>query len=56
MTIVTNRGLRRKRQKPATQAIPLTVPRIVQHTPRGMAWKLPLPDDPEADARVGDNH
>jgi hypothetical protein len=30
------------------------VPRIVQHTPRGKAWKLrePLPPDPEADARI----
>jgi hypothetical protein len=27
------------------------VPRIVQHTPRGEAWKLP-PDDPEAKARA----
>jgi hypothetical protein len=27
------------------------VPRIVQHTPKGRAWKLP-PDDPEAKARA----
>jgi hypothetical protein len=46
--IVTNR--RPKRQKPA-QAATIRVPRIVQHTPKGRAWKLPEPD-PEADARV----
>jgi hypothetical protein len=31
----------------------IAVPRIVQHTPRGRAWKLAaLEPDPEADARV----
>jgi hypothetical protein len=48
MTIVTTRP--RKRPKPA-QAAEIKVPRIVQQTPRGRAWKLPEPD-PEAEARV----
>ena len=26
--------------------------RIVQHTPKGRAWRLPPPDDPEAKARA----
>jgi hypothetical protein len=49
MIIVTIRP-RRKRTK-AGQAAAIKVPTIVQHTPRGRAWKLP-PDDPEAKARV----
>jgi hypothetical protein len=49
MTIVTTRP-RPKRTKPA-QAAAVKVPKIVQHTPRGRAWKLPEPD-PEAEARV----
>jgi hypothetical protein len=48
MTIVTTRP--RKRPK-AAQAATIKVPPIVQHTPRGRAWKLP-PDDPEAKARA----
>jgi hypothetical protein len=36
--------------KPA-QAAEIKVPRIVQHTPRGRAWKVPEPD-PEAEARA----
>jgi hypothetical protein len=48
MTIVTTRP--RKRPKPAQAAL-IKVSRIVQHTPRGRAWKLP-PDDPEAKARA----
>ena len=48
MTIVTTRP--RKRPKPA-QAAEIKVPRIVQHTPRGRAWRLEalleaLPPDP----------
>jgi hypothetical protein len=49
MTIVTNRP--RKRPAKPAQAATIKVPRIVQHTPKGRAWKLPEPD-PEADARV----
>ena len=41
MTIVTSRY---RRKRPA-------VPRIVQLTPRGRAWKPP-PPDPEAEARA----
>jgi hypothetical protein len=37
--------------KPA-QAATIQVPRIVQPTPKGRAWKLPEPLDPEAEARV----
>jgi hypothetical protein len=48
MTIVTYRP--RKRPKPA-QAAEIKVPRIVQHTPRGRAWKV-LPPDPEAEAQA----
>jgi hypothetical protein len=51
MTIVTYRP-RKRRPKPA-QAASIKVPRIVQHTPKGRAWKLP-PDDPEAKARARD--
>lgn len=51
MTIVTSRHSR-KRARPA-QATEIKVPRIVQHTPRGRAWRLPaLEPDPEADARI----
>jgi hypothetical protein len=49
MTIVTARP--RKRPPKPAQAAMIKVPRIVQHTPRGRAWKLP-PDDPEAKARA----
>ena len=38
-------------RKPA-QAATIKVPRIVQHTPKGRAWRLPPPDDPEAKARA----
>jgi hypothetical protein len=48
MTIVTNRP--RKRAKPA-QTATIKVPRIVQHTSKGRAWKL-LEPDPEAKARA----
>jgi hypothetical protein len=47
-SIVTTRP--RKRPKPA-QAATIKVPRVVQHTPRGRAWKLE-PLDPEAKARA----
>jgi hypothetical protein len=50
MTIVTYRH-RSKRPVKAAQAAEIKVPRIVQHTPKGKAWKLP-PDDPEAKARA----
>jgi hypothetical protein len=50
MTIVTTRP--RKRPAKPAQAATIKVPRIVQHTPRGRAWKLPEPLDPEAEARV----
>ena len=49
MTIVTTRP--RKRPAKPAQAAEIKVPRIVQHTPRGRAWKLPEPD-PEAKARA----
>jgi hypothetical protein len=51
MTIVTSRH--RKRPPTPAQAVEIKVPRIVQHTPRGRAWKLkPLAPDPKAEARV----
>ena len=44
MPIVHARPPRRKRQKAAAQPVAITVPRIVQMTPRGTAWKVrPLP-------------
>jgi hypothetical protein len=47
--IVTNRPPRRKRSKAAE----ITASRIVQHTPKGRAWRVKeLEPDPEADARV----
>ena len=49
MTIVTTRP--RKRPAKPAQAATIKVPLIVQHTPKGRAWKLP-PDDPEAKARA----
>lgn len=49
MTIVTNRP--RKRPAKPAQAAEIKVSRIVQHTPRGQAWKLE-PLDPEAQARA----
>jgi hypothetical protein len=48
--IVTYRHRRRRPAKPA-QAVEIKVPRIVQHTPKGRAWKV-LSPDAEADARV----
>jgi hypothetical protein len=50
MTIVTSRP-RKRRSKPAQAAL-IKVPRIVQHTPKGRAWRLPPPDDPEAKAKA----
>lgn len=47
MTIVTYRP--RKRPAKPAQAAEIKVPRIVQHTPEGRAWKL-TPDGPEAKA------
>jgi hypothetical protein len=47
--IVTGRPPRRKRPK----SVEITAPAIVQHTPRGRAWRVKeLEPDPEADARV----
>jgi hypothetical protein len=49
MTIVSSRPPRRKRPKSAE----ITAPRVVQHTPKGRAWRVKeLEPDPEADARV----
>jgi hypothetical protein len=50
MTIVTSPHRRKRPQRPA-QAATIAVPRIVQQTPRGRAWK-PLANDPKADASV----
>jgi hypothetical protein len=48
--IVTAKPVRRKRPKSSPEIV---VPRIVQHTPRGRAWRVrDLELDPEADARV----
>jgi hypothetical protein len=49
MTIVTTRP--RKRPAKPAQAATIKVPRIVQHTPRGRAWKLP----PDMARQVNDN-
>jgi hypothetical protein len=38
--------------KPA-QAATIKVPRIVQHTPKGRAWKLPEPDGPSGGQGAG---
>ena len=46
----------RQRRKPAPKAVEsaaIKVPRVVQQTPRGRAWKTPAPDA-EADARVAE--
>jgi hypothetical protein len=53
MTIVTYRH-RPKRPAKRAQAAEIKVPRIVQHTPKGRAWRLAvsLEPDPEADARI----
>jgi hypothetical protein len=53
LVIVTARPPRKRPAKPA-QAAEIKVPRIVQTTPRGRAWRVPadLPPDPEADAQV----
>jgi hypothetical protein len=47
MTIVTS--CPRKRPVKPAQAAEIKVPRIVQHTPRGRAWKL---REPEAQVRI----
>ena len=41
-----------KTPREPSQAATIKVPRIVQHTPKGRAWKLPELDDPEAQARA----
>jgi hypothetical protein len=52
MTLVTTH---RRPKRPAKPAVEIKVPRIVQHTPKGKAWRLkPIGPDPEADARVAD--
>jgi hypothetical protein len=50
MTIVTARRPKRKPDQPAT----IAAPRIVQHTPKGRAWKVrePIEVDPETEARI----
>jgi hypothetical protein len=50
MTILTSRL--RKRPAKSAQVALIKVPRIVQHTPKGRAWRLPAPDDPEAKAKA----
>jgi hypothetical protein len=51
MTIVTYRP--RKRPAKPAQAALIKVPRIVQHTPKGRAWRLPEQEpDPEGEARA----
>ena len=50
MTIVHAKPPRKRPAKPA-QAAEIKVPRIVQHTPKGRAWKV-LPPNAEADAKV----
>jgi hypothetical protein len=37
---------------PTAQAAEIKTSRIVQHTPRGWAWRVDLPPDDAADARV----
>ena len=49
MTIVTNRP--RKRPAKPAQAATIKVPRIVQHSPKGRAWRLE-PLTPEAEERA----
>jgi hypothetical protein len=49
MAIVTTRP--RKRPAKPTQAALIKVPRIVEHTPKGRAWKLPEAD-PAGKARA----
>jgi len=49
MTIVTNRHRPKRPTKPAVE---IKVPRIVQHTPRGRAWRVELPPDEAADAGI----
>jgi hypothetical protein len=49
--IVHYRHRPKRSAKPALAA-EIKVPRIVQHTPKGSAWRLPPPDDPEAKARA----
>lgn len=51
--IVTSRPPRRRNPAKAAQAAEIAVPRVVQHTPKGRAWRLKeLEPDPDADARV----
>ena len=52
MTIVTYRHRPKRPAKPA-QVAEIKAPRIVQHTPRGRAWKLE-PLNPEAKARAAE--
>jgi hypothetical protein len=51
MTIVTTRHRPKRSPKPALAAA-IKTPRIVQHSPRGKAWRIALEPDPEADARI----
>jgi hypothetical protein len=53
MTVVT---YRHRPKRPTKPAVEIKVPRIVQHPPKGKAWRLraPIEPDPQADARVAD--
>jgi len=49
MTIVT---ARHRSKRPAKPVVEIKSPRIVQHTPKGRAWRVALEPDQAADERV----
>jgi hypothetical protein len=51
MTIVTSRH-RPKRSPKLALAAAIKVPRVVEHSPRGRAWRVALEPDEAADRRV----
>jgi len=49
MTIVT---ARHRPKRPVKPVVEIKVPRIVEHTPKGRAWRIPIEPDPAADERI----
>lgn len=49
--MVSESAIKARRSTNLAQTAEIKMPRIVQHAPRGRAWKLPEPD-PEGEARA----
>jgi hypothetical protein len=54
MTVVPARPPRCKRPAKAAQPVEIKAPQVVQHTPRGRAWRVELETEVEAEAGVAE--